>query len=128
MTDLKTCLGPALRGGLVREPAGGDVQPVKIAILDKVAHFSGDFIGELYDEGFAKCCTWLESQDEGGKLLDRGSVDSEGHGTHATSVLLDATEGTGIHIFSCPGSSARERIRSSMMHSQRRELSRGSPR
>lgn len=74
------------------------MQPVKIAILDTGAHISPEQI-DLYDDRIIQCRSWLNTENSRGELLQDPSSDHDGHGTHGTSILLDATQGTDIKIY-----------------------------
>ena len=99
MTDMNECLKPALYGELCQKHTSENVKPVKIAILDTGAHILRDKIEDIYDDRVVECRTWLRSQKDEGDALDGTSADHDGHGTHGTSVLLEATQDTDIQIF-----------------------------
>lgn len=81
--------------------------PVKIAILDTGADISLEKLTNVYDERLVENRTWLLSNkaegeslvDGDGKRLQDQPLDCNGHGTHATSLLLEATQGTGAEVY-----------------------------
>ena len=95
MESLKKCVRTVLPS---TDQSERPPRTVKIAILDTGASIPQDVLTDLFDNRLIECRTWLESWDDEGRPFDAGS-DSDGHGTHGTSVLLNATSETDIEIF-----------------------------
>lgn len=74
-------------------------RPIKIAILDTGAHIPRTELDHLYDDRIKECRSWLTSLGNDGDIMDGPSSDPDGHGTHGTGVLLEATQGTGIEVY-----------------------------
>jgi DNA transposition AAA+ family ATPase len=75
------------------------INPVRIAILDTGAHIPADEAEHVYNGRIKECRTWLRSTKDSGEALAGPCSDRDGHGTHGTSVLLQATENTKIEVF-----------------------------
>ncbi|KAK6440112.1 hypothetical protein LTR95_003656 [Oleoguttula sp. CCFEE 5521] len=105
MKQLQGCISKTLTS-LPPAPSGSK-GPVEIAILDTGADICESQRQSLYDGRLREIKTWLHSNKvDGEHLIDPQDgqrlgppLDLNGHGTHGTSVLLNATEGTGIEIY-----------------------------
>ena len=94
--ELKECTYRFLR---TRGKSQRKIDPVRIAILDTGAHIPAEEVENVYDGRIKKCRTWLRSTKDSGEALTGPCSDRDGHGTHATGVLLEATQNTKIEIF-----------------------------
>lgn len=72
---------------------------MRIAILDTGAHIPSEQIENVFDERVKECRTWLHSTKADGEILQGPCSDRDGHGTHGTGVLLNATQDTGVEVF-----------------------------
>lgn len=75
------------------------IDPVRIAILDTGAHIPSEQAEVVYDDRVKECRTWLTSTRHDGEPLLGPNSDRDGHGTHGTSILLEATQNTGIEVY-----------------------------
>lgn len=94
--DLKECSYRFLR---TRGKSQSKSDPVRIAILDTGAHIPSEQVENVYDGRIKECRTWLHSTKDDGDALTEPCSDRDGHGTHGTGVLLEATQNTKIEIF-----------------------------
>jgi hypothetical protein len=73
--------------------------PVKVAILDTGVQIPNHRLTNNFEQRLKECRTWLGTSASEGEKLAPGGHDADGHGTHGTSVLLQATRNTGIHVY-----------------------------
>ncbi|KAK5110337.1 hypothetical protein LTR62_006045 [Meristemomyces frigidus] len=75
------------------------VSPVKIAIIDTGVSIDESILDQEFDGRLRECRSWLKDGDgEDGAVISPNS-DAVGHGTHATSLVLQATEHTGCEVY-----------------------------
>jgi hypothetical protein len=81
---------------------------VKVAILDTGVQISTDWLRGVYEGRLKECRTWLTTENPEGEEFELGTRDSDGHGTHGTSVLLDVTRSADVHVYAAQVFNKRE--------------------
>jgi hypothetical protein len=72
---------------------------VNVAILDTGVQMTKDHYKRGYQNRLKECRTWLGTTAAEGELLPLGTNDGNGHGTHGTSVFLQATRSTNVNVY-----------------------------
>ena len=76
-----------------------EARPVKIAVIDTGALIDEDSLDFKFDGRLKECRSWLdESAGKPGTEMS-GGADNVGHGTHATSLVLQATMHTDCEVY-----------------------------
>ncbi|KAK0290620.1 hypothetical protein LTR35_000051 [Friedmanniomyces endolithicus] len=73
--------------------------PVRIAVIDTGVHIDEDTLNLKYDGLLKECRSWLEDANGDAGQMMLSPADSVGHGTHATSLLLQATQHTPCEVY-----------------------------
>jgi hypothetical protein len=71
-------------------------EKIKIAILDTGLHLP-EGCDQIYEGQIINCRSWLDTTKPEGIPFD-GNADTDGHGTHATGLLLDLAPYAAIHV------------------------------
>lgn len=96
MNELKDCSHKFLHRKGEKQ---SKTRPVRIAILDTGAHIPSEKVVNVYDDRVIECRTWLRSTEDKGESLKGPCSDRDGHGTHGTGVLLEATQYTNVEVY-----------------------------
>ncbi|KAK1066325.1 hypothetical protein LTR74_007212 [Friedmanniomyces endolithicus] len=82
--------------------------PVRIAVIDTGVHIDEDTLDLKYDGRLKECRSWLEDANGDAGQMMLSPADSVGHGTHATSLLLQATQHTLCEVYAAQVFDAQE--------------------
>lgn len=96
MNKLQNCNSEVFRQD---SRADSNSEPIRIAILDTGADIPSDLLYGEYAERLVDIRSWLNTTSKNGRQLSSTGLDSDGHGTHGTSVLLQATRYTNIKVY-----------------------------
>ncbi|KAK0804786.1 hypothetical protein LTR91_022146 [Friedmanniomyces endolithicus] len=82
--------------------------PVRVAVIDTGVHIDEDTLLLKYDGRLKECRSWLEDANGDAGQMMLSPADSVGHGTHATSLLLQATQHTPCEVYAAQVFDAQE--------------------
>ncbi len=82
--------------------------PVRIAVIDTGVHIDEDTLDLKYDGRLKECRSWLKDANGDVGQMMLSPTDSVGHGTHATSLLLQATQHTPCEVYAAQVFDAQE--------------------
>ncbi|KAK1056933.1 hypothetical protein LTR74_014531 [Friedmanniomyces endolithicus] len=96
------------RSASCHRPAIAVHTPVRIAVIDTGVHIDEDTLHLKYDGRLKECRSWLEDANGDAGQMMLSPADSVGHGTHATSLLLQATQHTPCEVYAAQVFDAQE--------------------
>ena len=83
-------------------------KPVKIAVIDTGVCIDEAILEQRFDGRLKECRSWLDDGDGENGAVIPPCADAVGHGTHATSLVLQATEHTGCEVYVAQVFNSRE--------------------